>query len=205
MSEITTLRVISISTLIASLSGCAPPTDNQANNACEFLSHNPYHLQSIVSVTNDPRTQARILATINIESGHHAYARPVDTWYLKPYIAKRYHSSSQGYAQSTDATWRDASRYYRRSMYRLSYYDNLLFIKWYYQTRLRYISKTDMNEENLYLIYHEGPSGYKRYKARQKSVPVRTAKRFSSLSNTMTKELVECQSILLWQNQWLSG
>ena len=192
--------------LIGLMTGCAPPINDKSQNACTFLSHNPYLLQSTLAVSDQPRTQARLLATITVETGHQAYARPVESWYWEPYIAKSYQSSSRGYAQSTNATWNDFSKYYGRTMYRLSYYDNLEFIQWYYQTRSRYIKKSGEYEANLYIIYHEGPTGYKRYIGGQKTAaPVKTAQRFSILSNAMTKDLTKCQDVLAWQNQWLTS
>ena len=206
MTKLTPSKSACIALLLVGLiTGCAPSIDTQPHDACTFLSNNPYILQSTLAVSEVPRTQARLLATIYVESGHHAYARPVESWYWEPYIAKSYQSSSRGYAQSTDATWHDFSKYYGRTMYRLSYYDNLEFIKWYYQTRSRYINKNTEHESSLYIIYHEGPTGYRRYTRGQKSVPIKTAKRFAILSDTMTKDLTKCQDVLAWQNQWLTG
>ena len=93
------------------LSGCNTPIDRDNEvNACEFLSANPYLLQTTLATSASPETQARLLSTITIESNNIANARPVATWYWKPYIVKKYRSSSQSYSQGTDATWLDFSR-----------------------------------------------------------------------------------------------
>ena len=76
--------------------GCNTPIDRDNEvNACQFLSANPYLLQT--TLTSASEKQARLLSTITIESNHIANARPVATWYWKPYIVKKYRSSSQSY------------------------------------------------------------------------------------------------------------
>lgn len=187
------------------LSGCNTPIDRDNEvNACELLSANPYLLQTTLATSASPETQAQLLSTITIESNHIANARPVATWYWKPYIVKKYRSSSQSYSQGTDATWLDFSRAQKRLVNRHSYYDNLQFIHWYYQSRLQQVKKGTLSESDKYLLYHEGPGGFRSRRYQNNSVLLRTAKRFEELTTKQRQSLSQCKNTLWWQSRWLT-
>ncbi len=154
------------------LSGCsstpaytsARPPAHLVKNLCALSRHNPDIYKAALKAQHRWRTPAYVLlAIVSKESNFHATARSP--------------SDAYGYAQAKDDTWNE----YRRATGnwdadRENIYDAMDFVGWYtYKTYKQLgIPRTDVYRQ--YLVYHEGPTGYKRRYHRKKPWLLRYAR-----------------------------
>jgi len=188
------------------LSGCQLPIDkSNQSNTCQFLSDNPYILQTIVARSPHSSERSELVNLITYESNHSTYARPVKTWLLEPYIPWTYYSSARSYAQSTEATWQDYIKVNgSQHNYRYSYYENTGFIQWYFNKNKQFILNNKDAYYESYFLYHDGPTGYyQNMLSRPKSLS-QFARKYANSVTQSTKQLKQCKKQLAWQNQWIT-
>lgn len=103
-----------------------------------------------------------LMATIYVESGFRANARPPRTKLLG-FIPWKRQSTAYGYAQALDGTWltykKDTGRW---SASRSDFGDAIHFVGWYHnQSHVK--NGIPLNDSyNLYLAYYSGQAGYER-------------------------------------------
>lgn len=103
-----------------------------------------------------------LMATIYVESGFRAKARPPRT-YLLGFIPWKRASSAYGYAQALDGTWASYKNQTGRwTASRTDFGDAIRFVAWYHnQSHVK--NGIPLNDSyNLYLAYYTGQSGYAR-------------------------------------------
>lgn len=136
------------------------------------------------------------LAVIRQESGFRARARPARRRFLWIFPGSR-PSSAFGYGQVLQSTWegyRNSTR--RPEAQRDDFADVAHFIGWYgnHIHRRTGIAKDDAY--NLYLAYHEGPSGFLRGNHRNKAWLLATARRVSSWAQRYQHQYDSCRDDL---------
>lgn len=171
------------------------------NNACDILSLHPtwyrYHVHFAHKYSVPIPT---VMAIIALESGFNAQARPVKSWLVKNYIPWEYASSSYGYSQATNASWKDFQRANPYSIYtRGDYVSSVAFVSWYLSTYA--VSKGMTKIDDQYIIYHDGPN-----KAANAISPATReyANKVSRLADTYERQLKQCR-YLSWSQMWLVG
>lgn len=101
-----------------------------------------------------------LMATIRIESGFDAKARPPRTKLLGVIPWKR-QSSAYGYSQALDGTWeRYRSETGSWSARRSNFSDAVDFVGWYHATSHKTNGIALNDPYNLYLAYYAGQAGY---------------------------------------------
>ena len=134
------------------------------------------------------------LAIIKMESDFDWLAKPPRQKLFKIIPYKR-PSSSFGYSQAVDGTWKQYKKETGNKMaVRNRFKDSVDFIGWYTNksSNILKISKTDVFRQ--YVAYHEGWGNYKHYKKNKKIINL--AKKVERQSNLYKKQLSECQSEL---------
>ena len=134
------------------------------------------------------------LAIIKMESDFDWLAKPARQKLFKVIPYKR-PSSSFGYSQAIDGTWRQyknetGNKYALRTRFK----DSVDFIGWYTSKteKILKISKKDTFKQ--YIAYHEGWGNYKNYKSNQKVILL--SKKVENYSNKFKKQLNKCSKSL---------
>lgn len=112
-------------------------------------------------------------------------------------------STAYGYAQVLDGTWRDyRTRTGRPDAKRTRFDDVAHFVGWYASEihRIAGIEKDDAY--NLYLAYHEGPSGYRRGSHRSKAWLLDVARRVERQAARYQQQLAACDGDLAPRLRW---
>ena len=186
-------------------SGCQiiPINHKNQNNICRFLEDNPYMNQVISSENISNAQQATILAIIHHESAHQPQARPVKKWIIKPWIPWSYYSSAKSYAQITQPTWQDFSKTRTFKPNINAYMDNISFIIWYFDKNKKVLGTKKDTISECYLIYHEGPSGYRKGTQSFSLALKQYALKVEHTGKIYLKALKKCQASRYWQQQWV--
>jgi hypothetical protein len=190
--------------LSVAISGCQtiPIERSNQDNACLFLQENPYINQVILATHSTPFPQALTLAVIRHESANLPQARPVKQWIIKPWIPWSYYSSAKGYGQITKATWQDFTKAQHFTPNINAYMDNVYFIDWYFEKNKKSLGKQKDSFSAHYLLYHEGPSGYRRAKESITEGIRNYAQRVEETGLSYASTLSACQKKQRWQQQW---
>ncbi len=133
-----------------------------------------------------------LMATMKIESGYRAKARPARPYYLG-FIPGARPSDAYGYAQAKEATWavyrHDAGHGFAS---RDDFADAVDFMGWYdHGSVLRnHIAPNDAY--HLYLSYHEGQGGYARHSYEGKPWLLAIAHHVEATSHRYATQLAGC-------------
>jgi hypothetical protein len=172
------------------LAGCATsggkPPSNTAN-ACAILDEKSRWENHVFDAARKWNVSpGTILAFMRQESGFRQDARPVDR------NGNRL-SSAYGYSQALDGTWAQYERTQGGGK-RKSFEDSADFIGWYLDliSQQANIAKTD--PRNLYLAYHEGPTGYRHGTHRAKAWLSPVASRVAAQSQAYDGQLRGCEA-----------
>jgi hypothetical protein len=180
-------RVLSVFAAIA-LAGCASssPPSNIAD-ACAIMDEKSRWEDHVFDAARDWQVSPGvILAFIRQESSFRRDARPKDR-------DGRLLSSAFGYSQALDSTWADYERA-RGGAKRKSFGDSSDFIGWYLDLISRRTGLSKSDARNLYLAYHEGPSGFQRHTYRNKPWLGEVASRVSSQAAIYDGQLRRCEA-----------
>ncbi len=106
-------------------------------------------------------------------------------------------STAYGYSQALDSTWRDYQlRRQRPRARRDRFSDAVDFVGWYAH-RLSKSADINLSDPlNLYLAYHEGPSGYTQGRHLHKPEVLAAAKRVAETARLYERQLADCGSFL---------
>ena len=134
------------------------------------------------------------LAIIKMESDFDWLAKPARQKLFKVIPYKR-PSSSFGYSQAIDGTWRQyknetGNKYALRTRFK----DSVDFIGWYTSKTEKILKISKKDTFRQYIAYHEGWGNYKNYKSNQKVILL--AKKVENYSNKFKKQLNKCSKSL---------
>ena len=178
--------------------GCAmlapsPPQDQR--NICEIFREQPewydYARRSQDKWGTSIATQ---MAFIQRESAFRSHVRPPRNRLLG-FIPWSRPSSAHGYAQAQDPVWgeylEDAGSVFARRT-DMKYATD--FIGWYNRRTHEQLGISLDNPQDLYLAYHEGPTGYRTGDWRSKPQVKRAASQVSAQARHYQSQLVACES-----------
>ncbi|WP_148862212.1 transglycosylase SLT domain-containing protein [Marinobacter fonticola] len=136
------------------------------------------------------------IAFVRQESAFQSYIRPPRTR-LFDVIPWSRPSTAVGYAQALDPAWADymedaGSLFAERTQMKHA----LDFIGWYNHRTHKQLGLSLDNTRDLYLAYHEGPTGFARQTYKQRPWVQRVANRVTSHALTYTAQLEQCEAEL---------
>ncbi len=190
-------RFVLMLALVLTVSACATAKPRDASNVCSVFKEKRGWHKAAVNAQKKWGTSMHIpMAFMYQESTFRAKAKPPRRKLLG-FIPWRRLSSAYGYAQALDSTWeqylRSTGDYWR---VRHDFADATDFIHWY----IRYSSKQNgvstADAYNLYLNYHEGPTGFARKSYAKKPWLIKVATRVQARSQTYTTQYEQCRSSL---------
>lgn len=194
-------KTIVVSTLLA-LVGCAAAPPQDTGNACEIFKQYPdWYVSAKESERRWGTPVPVMLAIIHQESRFEADVSPERVKIFGiPTIRK---SSSYGYTQALDSTWKDYQRATgNRSGSRDNFHDSVDFIGWYnYQTyKVNGVERN--NTYYLYMAYHEGHTGYKQKSWQDKQWLKDVATKVANRAITYDKQLKSCRLKVNKNERW---
>ena len=134
------------------------------------------------------------LAIIKMESDFDWLAKPPRQKLFKIIPYKR-PSSSFGYSQAVDGTWKQYKKETGNKMaVRNRFKDSVDFIGWYTNKTEKILKVSKKDAFKQYIAYHEGWGNYKNYKKNKKVINL--AKRVEKQSNIYKQQLSECKNSL---------
>ncbi len=102
-------------------------------------------------------------------------------------------SSSYGYPQAKDETWRDYQRKSgNNSAKRDQFADACDFIGWYSQTSYKKLGIAKNDTRNLYLAYHEGHGGFQKQTYNQKPWLLQISNKVANRAQLFQQQLGAC-------------
>lgn len=163
------LRLAVIICLVALLPACASTPPRNIDDVCSmFDEKRGWHKAARRAEAKWGTSMHIPMAFMRQESGFRQKARPARR-YLLGIIPWRRPSSAYGYAQVVSGTWqeytRDTGEYWR---VRHNFADATDFIHWYIVKAGQRNGVRPTDAFNLYMNYHEGPTGYARGSHRDK-------------------------------------
>lgn len=136
------------------------------------------------------------IAFVRQESAFQSYIRPPRT-HLFGIIPWSRPSTAVGYAQALDPAWseymEDAGGLFAE---RTQMKHALDFIGWYNERTHKQLGLSLDNTRDLYLAYHEGPTGFARQTYKQRPWVQRVANRVTSHALTYAAQLEQCEAEL---------
>lgn len=183
------IKVASAIIALAILGGCAtkvaPPRDQA--NACAILDERSKWERPVFAAANQwGISPGTILAFMRQESGFRQNARPLDA-------NGNQRSSAHGYSQALNGTWAQYERA-RGTGRRDRFEDAADFIGWYLDHIASVARIQKQDARNLYLAYHEGPTGYRRATYQGKPWLIDVANRVGALASIYDGQLRGCES-----------
>lgn len=191
------MRIVAVTVLLAlALAGCAS-TPRSINNVCTVFDQK----QSFFGgwYTQAKRAERKygvpaevLMATIRIESGFDADARPPRRKLLG-FIPWKRASSAYGYSQALDGTWQRYKRETGNAMARRSSFaDAVDFVGWYHQTSNRTNGVALNDAYSLYLNYYAGHAGYRRGVWRNNPQMQKSARKAATMSSNYGRQMRQC-------------
>lgn len=133
-----------------------------------------------------------LMATIRIESGFEARARPPRAT-LFGFIPWTRKSTAYGYSQALDGTWERYRRETGKWSARRSHFpDAIDFVGWYHRTSHRTNGIALNDAYNLYLAYYAGHAGYARGTWRQNAGMRTAAQRAAKMAENYAAQMRRC-------------
>ena len=160
-------KVLILLTLLI-LSGCANSIPSNQDDICDILEENPKWVDSLMSAKKkwnaDPST---VMAIIRQESSFDSKAAP-DREKILGFIPWKRPTTAKGYSQAIEGTWEQYQKETGQNRANRSNFDNSVdFIGWYL-SKASSVRIRSYEVDKLYLAYHEGYGGYKRYSRRNR-------------------------------------
>jgi len=190
-------RFLVLGFLIFTLSACATTQPRDATNVCSIFQEKRGWHKAAVKAEEKWGTSMHIpMAFMFQESTFRAKAKPPRRK-LWGFIPWRRPSSAYGYAQALDGTWNEYIRstgdYWR---VRHDFADATDFIHWYIRqsSNMNKVSRADAY--NLYLNYHEGPTGFARKSYSGKPWLLEAATRVQTRSQRYREQYQGCRASL---------
>ena len=188
-------RIVGLVCLLFLLAGCASRPPTNAENICEVFDEKRGWYKDARKSSRRWGTDITVMmAMMYQESSFKSRAKPPRRKILWIIPGPR-PASAYGYAQATDATWRDYQKATGRGGADRNDFDDAIdFIGWYndQSQRRNRIVKTDAY--HLYLAYHEGQGGFARRSFKNKQWLKDVAIRVSKRSGTYRAQLDRCEA-----------
>lgn len=188
-------RIVGLVCLLFLLVGCASRPPTNAENICEVFDEKRGWYKDARKSSRRWGTDITVMmAMMYQESSFKSRAKPPRRKILWVIPGPR-PASAYGYAQATDATWRDYQKATGRGGADRNDFDDAIdFIGWYndQSQRRNRIAKTDAY--HLYLAYHEGQGGFARRSFKNKQWLKDVATRVSKRSGTYRAQLDRCEA-----------
>ncbi len=188
--------------------GCASPPPPDVSNACAILEdRGAWYHAAIKAQKRWNMPVALTLAFIHQESSFKANARP-ERKKLFGFIPWKRPTSAYGYAQATDAAWKqykkETGRWFVR---RNSFADAVDFMGWYNNKSVKTLGISPNDAYNLYLAYHEGWNGYRKKSYLKKSWLPPVARKVQKRMRTYERQLASCADRLKspWYRLWVDA
>ncbi|WEX07397.1 hypothetical protein [Chelativorans sp. AA-79] len=182
--------------LLLALGGCASAPSN-INNVCAVFDQKDGWFNNWYSAAK--RTERTygvpvpvLMATIRVESGYKAHARPPRKKLLG-FIPWKRPSTAYGYSQALNGTWTQYKQETGRwAADRNDFSDAVDFVGWYHrQSHLR--NGIALNDAyNLYLAYYAGQAGYAQGGWKNNSHIKSAAQRAASMANQYAAQIRSC-------------
>ncbi len=157
------LRALAGAVFLALLAGCASTPPGNPNDLCAIFKEKPRWFRAAKkSETRWGVPSSVMMAVMYKESSYIADAKPPRTKLLWVIPWKR-ESDAVGFAQATDAAWKDylkatGNRFAERD----DFADAVDFVGWYMNTAHRRAGIAVTDARSLYLSYYSGITGYMR-------------------------------------------
>ena len=178
-----------------------PPRDPE--DLCAVFREKPrWHDAARASADRWGVSEAALLAIVFQESSFRADARPPRRLWLGVLPGFRL-SSAYGFGQVLDATWQEYLEAGTRPGARRDRIADVLdFIGWYAAAIERRAGVPRTSVRELYLAYHEGPSGYARGHHREKPLVLAAASRVEVRARRYESQYAGCRADLE-RRSWL--
>jgi hypothetical protein len=142
------------------LAGCAGPPPKNPDNLCSVFDDKWSWERSAKRAERSWNSPIPVMmAIMKQESAYVDDARPPRVRFLGIPLWRK--SSSYGYAQAKDETWRWYEQSIGKNRDRDDFSDAIDFIGWYNNQSVRTLGISRTDAFSLYLAYHEGHGGYR--------------------------------------------
>lgn len=176
------------------VSGCmslAPPS-NTENLCLIFAEKRGWYRQAKRAEDRWDIPKTVLMSIINQESSFVHNALPPRTKILGLIPWKR-PSTAYGYAQALDITWNDyQARNNRKHARRTRFKDAIDFVGWYLDMAARATDVSRDDAKNLYVIYHEGITGFESNDWKKKRFLLVAATKVENRVKTYETQLANC-------------
>ena len=179
------------------LAGCGTTPPANVENICAIFEEKSRWYRAAKKSERRWGTPIHVqLAIIRQESSFEFNAKPPRRKLLG-FIPWKRPSDAYGYAQALDSTWawyKDDTG--RRFADRDDFADAIDFVGWYTNMAQESVGISKWDPYNLYLAYHEGPTGWKRKTFRRKGWLVDTARVVDYRAKEWGAQLRRCEDDL---------
>ena len=189
------MRAVLLGLLLA-LAGCAS-APSSINNVCSVFEQRDGFIQNWHRAAKETERKYGVpvpilMATIRIESGYQARARPPRSKLLG-FIPWKRASSAYGYSQALDGTWTEYKRATGNwAADRNNFHHAIDFVGWYHN-RSNSLNGISLNDAyHLYLAYYAGHAGYRQGNWKSNSQMQGAAKRAADMANQYSGQLRSC-------------
>ncbi len=179
------------------LAGCtvAPPKD--PSNACHIFDEYPKWYRAAKKSSDRWGVPiSTLMAFVYKESTFDGKALPPRKKILGLIPAGR-SSTAFGYSQALRSTWdeykKDTGRWFAE---RDNFDDAIDFVGWYNNKSMKQLGLSNKDPYSLYLVYHEGPTGYRKKTYKKKRFVVRAAGTVKKQTDKYSNQMYGCRSML---------
>lgn len=190
------VRLVALAVTLAG-SGCSSAPPQTPEDICAVFEERPAWYEGARAAEKNWGLPVHVgMAFVHKESSYVHDARPPRgtlLWVI-PWTRP---SSAYGYAQATDAAWRDYRRDTGRFLAdRADFDDAMDFIGWYNRRSARQLGIPMTDAYHLYVAYYEGPTGYRRGGWRNNGKVRSYADRVASRAAHYQQQLARCEDDL---------
>lgn len=183
-----------VASLLALLGACASAPPSNPDNLCAIFKERPKWYRAAQKAERRWRVPSPVMmAVMHKESSYQHDAKPPRTKLLWVIPWKR-ESSAFGFAQATDAAWKDYLRATgNRFAERDDFADAVDFVGWYLNAAHRQAGIPAADAHRLYLAYYGGIGGYKRGTWKNNSWLQGAAAKVAARSSRYAGQLSNCK------------
>jgi len=173
------------------LASCAGPPPQDPNNLCSIFDDKWSWERSAKRAERNWNSPIPVMmAIMKQESAYVDDARPPRVRFLGIPLWRK--SSSYGYSQAKDETWRWYERSIGKNRDRDDFSDAIDFIGWYNNQSVRTLGISRTDAFSLYLAYHEGHGGYRQGTYRGKQWLINVAARVRDQAARYSQQYNSC-------------
>jgi hypothetical protein len=173
------------------LASCAGPPPKDPNNLCSIFDDKWSWERSAKRAERSWNSPIPVMmAIMKQESAYVDDAKPPRVRFLGIPLLRK--SSSYGYSQAKDDTWRWYERSIGKNRDRDDFSDAIDFIGWYNNQSVRTLGISRTDTFSLYLAYHEGHGGYRQGTYRGKQWLINVAARVRDQAARYTQQYNSC-------------